>query len=62
MGRFPRLTPVRPDSRSPGAGIHNRHNAHDIVSQRKDGRDASFVRVRELVFRENDAPIFYPTV
>ena len=25
MGRFPRLTPVRPDSRSPGAGTHNRH-------------------------------------
>ena len=37
-------------------------HAHDIVSQRKDGRDASFVRVRELVFRENDTPIFYPTV
>ena len=26
MGRFPRLTPVRPDSRSPGAGTHNRHS------------------------------------
>ena len=25
MGRFPRLTPVRPDSQSPGAGTHNRH-------------------------------------
>ena len=37
-------------------------HAHDIVSQRKDGQDASFVRVHELVFRENDTPIFYPTV
>ena len=25
MGQFPRLTPVRPDSWSPGAGTHNRH-------------------------------------
>ena len=26
MGRFPRLTPVRPDSRSPSAGTHNCHS------------------------------------
>ena len=25
-------------------------HAHDIVSQRMDGRDASFIRVRDLVF------------
>ena len=37
-------------------------HAHDIVSQHKDSRDASFICVHELVFRENDAPIFYPTV
>ena len=37
-------------------------HAYDIVSQRKDSQDASFIRVRELVFQENDAPIFYLTV
>ena len=29
-------------------------HAHDIVSKRRDGRDASFIRVRELGFLRND--------
>jgi hypothetical protein len=29
-------------------------HAHDIVSKRMDGRDASFIRVRELVFLGHD--------
>jgi hypothetical protein len=29
-------------------------HAHDIVSKRMDGRDASFLRVRELVFLDHD--------
>ena len=28
-------------------------HAHDLVSRRKDGRDASFVRVCDLFFLEN---------
>jgi hypothetical protein len=27
-------------------------HAHDIVAQRMDGRDASFIRVRELIVNE----------
>ena len=29
-------------------------HAHDIISKRRDGRDASFIRVRELGFLGND--------
>ena len=29
-------------------------HAHDIVSKHMDGRDASFIRVRELVFLGHD--------
>ena len=48
MGRFPRLTPVRPDSRSPGAGTHNRHKPeHDSdIEDVKQGLDYSVFAVR----------------
>ena len=29
-------------------------NTHDIISKRRDGRDASFIRMRELGFLGND--------
>jgi hypothetical protein len=37
-------------------------HAHGIISQCKDGQDASFICMCEVVFLRNDAPIFYPTV
>ena len=40
-------------------------HAHDIVTKRMDGQDASFVRVCELLsmsFRTNLSPIFSPIV
>ena len=39
MGRFPRLTPVRPDSRSPGAGTHDCHIAGTRVSIGRRGKE-----------------------
>ena len=34
-------------------------HAHEIVSERKDGQDASFVRVRELVLLDHDQFIYF---